>query len=264
MGTKSSHISVIIIISAIVIFTFGAGTVRAEVASVDLGLSPPAAPTNVLTSTLTWQSGMGHFFYQDTDCTTLSGNIMANLTAQYDSITHQVSDIDGIEFVGDKILFSDMSFLLSPNPMKIYTLTGVSGYLDTPAPPGAVSGGQLSMSDHVLILNDGVCTSHEGGISDTVLDLSANPVTIALNGTGSIAASLDSVFGDQAVYNVVLTAPIDYDALLINRYLSSTFLNLEGSGALEAEGQFLRTIPEPATGALLVLGFAALVQRRRG
>ena len=87
---------------------------------------------------------------------------------------------------------------------------------------------------------------------------------MALNGTGSISASLHSISGDQAVYNVVLTAPVDYDVLLINKYLSSTKLSFEGSGTLEAEGQFVRTIPEPATAALLALGCAALLGKRRG
>jgi len=263
MKKHSSRIVSIVAISVVVFLVCPATQSIAEVVPVNLNLSPPLDPPNVLAATLTL-SGQG-MSLADTDNTTLIGNVMANLTAQFSSISHQVIDISGIEFTGGTILFSDMSFVFNAGPMGTakLDLTGVSGYLDTLAPPGVVSGGSFSTSDHVLKLNNGVGTSDQGGNTVTMVDFSVTPVAIVLNGTGSISASLDSIAGDQAIYNVALTAPMDYDVILLEESVIEAKLSFAGSGTLEAEGQFARTIPEPATIALLSLGGLALMRIRR-
>ena len=263
MHKHSRRIVSIVTISVIVFLACPATQSIAEVVPVNLNLSPPLDPPNVLTATMTL-SGQGRLL-ADTDNTTLMGNALANLTAQFNSISHQVTDISGIEFTGGTILFSDMSFVFNASPTGgvKFDLTGVSGYLDTLAPPGAVSGGNFSTSDHVLNLNNGVVTSEQGGNTTTMVDFSVSPLAIVLTGTGNITASLDSIAGDQAIYNVALTAPMDYDVVLFEQSGIDAKLSFAGAGTLEAEGQFARTIPEPATIALLSLGGLALMRIRR-
>lgn len=200
----------------------------------------------------------------DTDTTAVTGDVMVDLEIDFDPVTHQVIDISEIQFTGGLISTTeDLAFELNfgvPGSINAI-ITDISGTLDTPSPPGLVSAGNFSMIDHVLILNDGwidgEATGPLGGIMDPFSKaLFDEPLESSYGDIGSITASLVHINGDDITYDAYLTLPVVFDMTF---YQNDVEFSFAGTGVLDAEGQFTRTIPEPFT--LLLLGLGVLVLR---
>lgn len=182
----------------------------------------------------------------DTDTSNLSGNVLADLQIDFDPVTHDVNQVTGLEFTGGTINLTettdfhlDFSFSGDINAAG----TNISGTLDTPDPPQAVSGTTFNASEHQLILNSGDFivegSGMIGGFFDPfTFDFSTDPVVSSNTGTGTILISLLSVDGLTATYQIILTMPIDFNKQIFSN--PSITMVLAGSGTLHAQGQFSR------------------------
>lgn len=200
----------------------------------------------------------------DTDTTPVTGDVMVDLEIDFDPVTHQVIDISEIRFTGGLISTTeDMTFELNFGVSGSInaTIRDISGTLDTPSPPGLVSAGNFSMLEHVLILSEGwiygEATGPLGGIVDPFSrPLFDEPLESSYDDIGSITASLVNINGDDITYDAYLTLPVLFDMTF---YQNDVEFSFAGTGVLDAEGHFTRTIPEPST--LLLLGLGVLVLR---
>ena len=231
-------ISVLIVVG---ISTFPTKQVKAKIVSVDMGLSPSQYPTNVLEVTLT--ATVSGIKVNDSDSTAIEGYASIALQVELDPVTHEVVDINTIEFTGGVISFTNMSFNLNFGLFGriIATTNGVLGMLDTPSPPGVVDGGEFEANDHVLILNGGTIsiqgTGIAGGLFDPMtIDLSESPVSLTTDGIGYVGASLVTVDGTEATYEAVLVMPVEFNEVLTDA--GTVQVSFSGSGTAEAIGQF--------------------------
>lgn len=203
----------------------------------------------------------------DSDTTVMTGYVMADLPIDFDPVTHDVISINAIEFTGGVISLSDTSFTLDFGFLvgKINAgTTAISATLQTPSPPGLVSGGNFNTIDHVLILNGGSMyfsgTGLIGGLFDPFsIQFYDDPLHTITDDIGSITASLKNIDGLDATYDVHLTLPVNFDAVLYENDILLSFGG--GTGTLDATGQFTRIIPEPATILLLALGAVMLSKK---
>jgi hypothetical protein len=163
----------------------------------------------------------------------------------FDPVTHEVSQVTGLEFTGDTISLSDSYHQLDFGILGTINASGsdISGTLDTPDPPQPVSGTTFNASQHQLILNSGTFYFTASGlISGTfepfTLELSTYPVVTTNNGTGTILISLLSVDGLTATYDITFTMPIDFEEQIYSD--PTIILTLAGAGTIVARGQFSR------------------------
>ena len=235
----------------------------ADLIPVDLALVPPSAQINTLELTITAEalgSALG-----DSDSATLTGNVLAELTINFQPVTLE-ADTVGLEFTGGRFVGSDVSLSLNFGLLGGIqaTGTGIAGTVDTPAPPGLVVGGTFAGSDHVAILNEGIVYAHGtgtvGGLFDPLtVDLSVYPIITFSAEQGSLLVSAPVIAGPLATYDVTLTQPVELEEELYRD--ADVIVTVTGSGVLQATGQFV--IPGPATLGLLLAGGPALVARRR-
>ncbi|MHC4738153.1 MAG: hypothetical protein ACYS9Y_04520 [Planctomycetota bacterium] len=232
----------ILILAAVVLFTSPA-YLPAETVLVDMGLTIPAQ-TNRLEMTV--EAEALSMTRDDSDSATLTGNALAYLQVNFDRFTYEVNDVSGLEFTGGSINFSDTSFHVDFGFSigDIYVSgTAISGPLDTPNPPQAVSGTTFNASEHQLILNNGnFHVSGTGMVGDLfdpfTINLFTEPIVSSNNGTGTILVSLLSVDGHTATYQTSLTMPIFFSKQIFSN--SSVTIYVTGVGTLEASGQFTR------------------------
>ena len=237
-----------------------AASAPAAIIPVDLGLLLPSNDVNTLELTLTVDL-MG----SDSDAVTLSGNVLADLTINFQPVTLE-ADTVGLELTGGMLTASDASFMLYFSLFgRIQAgLRGLRGTPDTPAPPGSVTGGTFPGGDQVVIFNGGDLyvsgTGMVGGLFDPfAFELADYPVIASTDQPGSLAVSAPTIDGDLATYVVTLTQPVEFSEVIIDT--AEVVMTIYGSGTLQATGEF--TIPEPATLLLLSAGGFAVVLRRR-
>ena len=225
----------------------GAPALLADIVTVSTNLvMTDPDPVNQLTLTVL-ASAMG-INRSDTDTSTATGNITADLGIQFDPATHEVIGVDELEFTGGTVTFSDVSFTLNfwPFGNVLASGTGIAGTMDTPDPPGTVAGGTFNTVEHTLILNDGQFhaygTGTVGGMFEPItVDLSADPIETTSDMTGSLDVSLATAHGSVATYDAVMTLPVNFDEEIYNQ--DDIVVRVTGAGTFEAAGQFARTVP---------------------
>ncbi len=188
----------------------------------------------------------------DSDTATVTGNMVATLGVEFDPATQEVTSVDELEFTGGTIHLSDVSLTLNFGFLLgrvDVTGSGVSGTLDTPDPPGAVTGGEFNTAEHLVILNEGqfhaAGTGLIGGLFDPItIVLSEQPIEATSEMTGRLDVSLHEVVGEVATYDALLRLPVDFDEEIYNQ--DGVVVTLAVAGTLEAAGQFSRPVPLPA------------------
>jgi len=226
-----------------------AGAASASVIGVDLSLVPPSDQANRLELTLT--ASALFITRHDTDYANLAGNVLASLSVNFDP-TPLDAEVIGLEFTGGGITLSDLSFTLDYGFLGTLQAngTGIGGTLDTPTPPGVVTGGAFAGSDHVVILNQGTIVSGGtgiiGGMADSLaVDLGTGPIIATTNQWGSLVVSAPTPVGGQAICGVTLSMPLQYDEEIYNQ--EGVVVSATLSGMIEAHGQFsVSTMPGDA------------------
>ena len=226
---------------AVGVFASLTGDVEAEIAQADMILSPSQYPTNVLEFALT--ATVSGIKVSDSDSTAIEGCTSATLQVELDPVTHEVVDINTIEFTGGVIAFTNMSFSLNLGMFGkiIATTDSVLGTLDTPSPPADVNGGSFESNDHVLVLNSGMISIQGTGIvaglfDPMTVDLSEDAVSLTTNGIGYVGASLVAIDGARVTCEAVLAMPVEFDEVLTDA--GGVQVGFSGSGTAEAIGQF--------------------------
>jgi hypothetical protein len=209
--------------------------------SVDLQFTPPSASQNTLEVTVE----ASDYSVSDSDTTTATGNVLANLWIDIDPATHVVTSVNGVELTGGQVAFSDMSFTLDFSFLGSIEASGkgIACTLDTPNPPGSVNNGVFDTADHLLIINQGQFDAEGsgivGGFFDPVsLNLADDPIEATTEGEGMISVTAPVVVDDLATYEVTVRLPVEFDELVIDQPL----VTVAGSGVFEAVGEFSRTI----------------------
>ena len=245
---------------------WSAAPAGAEIIPVNLQLDPPAAPVNTLDVSITVDvTGGGSI--ADGDTTTASGNMLADLHATFDPA--HLATVTGLEFTGGTMAFTDMSFLLDFSVFGSIAAAsqGMQATPDTPVPPGSVTGTTFPGLEHDVIFNAGTVDFTPSGpiagsLSPFTYSLSANPLAVTNNAPGTLTVSAPTIVALNATYDVFLSIPVDFSEIMLQD--PDVSVELSGTGTIQASGQFVRVIPEPASGVLLALGaVAALLRRRR-
>ena len=221
----------------------------AATASVDLWLDPPSAQVNTFLIGVT-ATAMGTT-KSDTDTTTLTGDALATLTFGLDPLTCQAA-VTGLEFTGGRIAMSDSSFVLDYGWLlgKINaTGQGISGTLDTPVPPGSVSGGTFPAEQHSMILDQGTFNASGTGFVGTLFEpisenLAVEPIIAAAEGIGQLSVVLAGIVGHSATYGVTMALPVDFQQRVLE---DPVLVDVTGTGTLRATGQFTLQVPDPAS-----------------
>ncbi len=237
------RLRVLVLGAALFVFAAGAGEAAGEVISAELNLVPPGE-ANQLEMSLVASGDGGEI--SDSETSTVTGTIKADLEIHFDQATHEVTDVNSIAFAGGRVYFSDVSFTLDFGPLfgKLHaTGTGIAATPASPSGPGPVEGGSFNTIDHVLIVDKGLFnasgTGIVGGLFDPMtIDLSVEPMYISSEATGTISVVLEQVQGGQATYSVTLNLPLDYDILLLETQMFA--LSFRGSGVVAGTGSFNR------------------------
>ena len=262
-GTKRKTLSMFVIAALMAV----CAPALAEIVSVDLALTPPTAQTNTLDATVTCSyTYMGVDFTESgSDSGTLSGNLLADLSIDFDPHT-LITDVVGLEFTGGRFAATDMSCVVDFSVMGsiVMDMSAVGGTSDTPSPPGSVSGNVYPANQHEVIFNEGTVDMYGTGLVGSLMtpatvDLTIDSIISSANENGTIVLSSPTVIDDLATYDVTITLPVHIDQVFYDN--GTVAMWCTETGIIEASGQF--TIPEPATMMLLGMGGCALVRRRR-
>lgn len=240
-----------------------------ETVAVNMNLTSPGA-YNSLNSTVSIYVNQLSESKSGSSTLTASGTMLANLGITFDPVTQAVVSVQELEYTGGVVSLGSPHYDLDGYLGGFaggFDVDGgnIQGTLDTPVPPGSVSGGNYNVGSHQMILNGGtISVAGSGLIGDQmdpnpiVLDLSSTQLTMTPNGTGSILVSLKSIVGSLATYDVSLLTPVNFDQVVYppEGQTADASVTMAVSGTLQSAGQFTRVVPEPGTIALL-LGMAA-------
>ena|GEM_PF-3799550 len=238
------RLRVLVVLGAgLCVFAAAPGEVVGEVISAELNVVP-SDEVNRLEMSLTASGDGGEI--SDSDTSTVTGAIKADLEIYFDPATHEVTDVNSIAFTGGRIYFSDVSFTLDFGPLfgKVNAVgTGIAATPASPSGPGPVEGESFNTLDHVLIVDEGLFnasgTGVIGGLFDPMtIDLSVEPMEISSEATGSISVALEAVEGGGATYSVTLNLPLEYDMLLLETQMFALYF--QGSGVVAGTGSFTR------------------------
>lgn len=218
----------------------------ARTISVNLALTPADARHNSLATALA-VTALNNT-KSDSDTSTLTGNILANLNLSLNPFTHAVIDVNAVEFTGGIIHMSDVSFSLSYGwllgSIKANS-SNVAGVPDSPSGPGPVVQNLFNTIDHIIVFNQGTIhasgTGIIGGLFEPITqNLADDPLPATSDSQGTLAVALQSVMGNQAIYSVDLILPVVFDQTApINDDITVSFA---GSGTIAAAGTFTVTI----------------------
>lgn len=234
--------------AACMLLAFCARPARAEeILSVDLALAPPSGTVNQITLTLT--ATVVGSKRSDSDTATVTGNVLARLTADFNAGTHEAI-VTALEFTGGRYTFSAVDFDLDFG-FLIGTIhaagTGVGGTLDTPYPPGSVSGQQFPTEEHEAIIDAGTVVATGKGLvcgqlGTVTIYLADDPIAASTQQTGMLVVSAPQIQGGAATYDVRIDLPVDFDEPIYDEYAGIT-ASAAGTGLLRAEGAFSRALP---------------------
>ena len=212
-----------------------------EIVSVDLVVLPESRIDATVTMTALGQSR------HDSDTTTVTGNVTAELGVYFDADVPEVADANSIRFTGGALQFSDMSFTLDFSFFgKINaSATGLGGRADSPSGAGIVSDGEFDMLNHVLIFDKGEMhaagTGTVGGLFEPMtIKLSDDPMALSGGGTGNVSVALESLDGYEATYSVTLVLPVSFDEIIYNDEVAQ--IDFSGDGVVTARGYFVRSL----------------------
>jgi hypothetical protein len=222
----------------------GTGAARGEAIPVDLTFLPPSGGINRLTIQLSVTYGVTR---TDTDTADVSGNVLAELTAQFNHATHRAR-LSGLEFTGGTCAITPVSLTVSfPFVGSIVVeTTELGGAFDTPSPPGAVSGTIFQAAEHRAMVSHGQVSAYGtgaiGGLFEPMsIDLSQEPLPVTGMGMGTLDIPAPRVFGRQATYDAILTLPVTFDEVLHEE--AGVTVRAAGGGTFKARGEFTRTVP---------------------
>jgi len=217
---------------------------------VELTFVPATAQVNTLDMDVTVDApavGSSH----DSEVTQVSGIVSALLTVEFNAGTKEAV-VSGLEFTGGRYTLTDVTFRL---PFKLVIIplgsitadaTGLAGTLDTPVPPGSVSGTTFPAGDHRAILNEGsIHAEGSGTVGDYFdpmdMDLSADPLSAGSEETATLLVTIGSVGRRSVSHDVTMRMPIDMDESLVdpNEGISA---HMTAQGTFEARGSFTRLL----------------------
>ena len=216
---------------------------------VTLALTPPG---DVNRLDLTMSAEAFGISRSDSDSANVTGNMVVELDVDFDELTHEVGGVNQFEFTGGRLNLSDVSFSLNFGFLGTVAASGsgISGMLDTPVPPGTVSGGEFNTAEHLMILDNGQFHAEGSGLlgglfAPITINLADVPIEATTDMTGYLDVSLQSADGETVTHNVVLTLPVDFNEVVYEA--EGILVNMAAVGTLQATGQFTRAIPQPAT-----------------
>lgn len=221
----------------------------AEIVSVNLPLVVPSGDINRLNVNLS-VTILG-VTDNDDDTAMVTGNILADLTMDFNPVTHGAVAA-GLEFTGGVFELSPLDFTLDYGVLG--TLTGdgqdMLGTMDTPLPPAAVTEGQFLAEEHVAIISHGTITIEGHGlvlgtaVAKTTLNLADNPIPAVGQGTGTLTVSAPDINDGVGTYDVTVDLRMELDGEFTDEGSGVTARGT-GTGRFRAQGQFSRTLPLP-------------------
>ncbi len=136
----------------------------------------------------------------DTDRSTLTGNMIANLNVEWTGAAYEVN---GFTILGGDVNASDVMFSLFGGLISA-TGTGLGGTPSTLAPPSLVTNGNFDAADHQFEMNRG-----EFAAAGDTLDFSATPVAGTGMGTGTVSMTFASANGNSETYDIEMSLPTE-------------------------------------------------------
>jgi len=202
-----------------------------------------APPANVLQLSLAVT--VGEDTRSDTQPSTMSGDPEADLTLQFSPV-----EVTGLEFTGGRMALSDITFNLD------YGFTGsliaessnVSGFLDTPIPPGSVVDGQFPVEQHTYTLDQGIFNVVPTGlislfVDPMTVDLSTDPSVSTISTIGQVGFEQNGVSGNLADYGTTISFPFAFTNVVLSDSNSTAVLIVNGS--LSGAGPASVILPAP-------------------
>ena len=240
---------------SLLMFFLGAFATSAagEQLAVNFILTPPTPTQNTLPITVSASIDTGFPFGtlsdSDSDTSTFSGNMLANLDLSFDA-AGSVTSLNTLAFTGGRVQFDDdllfqLSYAFGLASVNA-SASNLAGVIQTPLPPAPITGNSFSLALHTLTINEGTLVATGSGLADDVnqttrFDTAA--ITAPLNGTATISVQLDQVLGPFAYYTATVTAPFSYNnALDISPEISASVAT---AGTFVAQASFSRPLLTP-------------------
>ena len=242
-----------------------------------LPLDPPDATTNRLNFDLsavgTVQADLGGLLgtrnininSSDTDTSTVSGALLCEFGLEIDPSTlnasvQSISFGESQVFLDDDLAFSlnlGTAFVIVPIGTVNVAAQNVVVTPNTPSGAGSVTGSSFPLSEHELLLYGGSITGDATGLAGDYIDpidvdLAETPVEGPLGkGNGTVTISAPSRNGTIVSYDVVVTVPVDFAALILEDPVDVT---ISSDGTVKASGTLMVEVPRDR---IEVLGVSA-------
>ncbi len=201
----------------------------------DFSLIPATESANRMALSLTAAGA------SDSDIATLTGDLQGSL--RLDVVGDQV-EVTGLNFSGGEFALSNTSFDIR---VVVFFLTvatvdadgiGLGGTIDTVPSFGAVASGQFNTIDHEVTINMGTVIAVGTGLASDLsqsIDLTATPLSITPDTSGTLALSLISTAGTTNNYRARISIPVDESVPIPDLPVAVT---LAAMGNIVAEGYF--------------------------